>query len=503
MNKRLKVLLGAFVFVALAASFTVSTRLTGQVADPGVVTADAFQTCLNMDVTRDGVITSLDYNTARANLIDPNGFKACWNLTGDAMKKCKAFDVDKNNEVDILDYMTVRQYTLNAANLMTCVDDSEQDAFAQCQNMDVTRDGIITNLDQNTVRAALVDPNSNKNCAILTGDARTKCNALDVDKNDLIELMDYMAVRQYSLNPANLMTCKSTVSACSNPSSTDLLTEMNNQVDSRVNDIVASASTTTIWSKRGTDITPWERNVNAWPMRGEKPLDLTGVSPWNSYGTWRQAGALISPRHVVYAYHYAIPIGKKIGFVGNDNVLVTRTLIASKQVPGTDIQVGVLDSDVPSSISFYPIISRQKLLEYLPPLKAGQRVPKLFSMLALDQRDNVPVKEVYQIGDVSVVHSPYIVKTPNPNGTVTYTYPDRTSRLMTHRDTFDRDLVTGDSGDVGMLVINNRLALFLTHSSPGAGPLHGAFIPQINQVMTDLGGGYQVTEFDLSCFTKP
>lgn len=108
------------------------------------------------------------------------------------------------------------------------------------------------------------------------------------------------------------------------------------------------------------------RNPNCWAY----PLDLTCCSPWNMHPTYRlpggalpyssnhMAGTLISPRHVIFCKHtqYYPPAGCLMRFVTQDNQTVTRTMTAIEETPEGDFAVGILDEDVPASISFAKIL---------------------------------------------------------------------------------------------------------------------------------------------------
>jgi len=82
-------------------------------------------------------------------------------------------------------------------------------------------------------------------------------------------------------------------------------------------------------------------------------FDLSGIGQ-TSTGRW---ATLISPNVVVSANHFAPGAGAIINFYADNNpasVAVQRTVSATNvQVPNTDLWLGVLDADVPSSIKPY------------------------------------------------------------------------------------------------------------------------------------------------------
>ena len=151
--------------------------------------------------------------------------------------------------------------------------------------------------------------------------------------------------------------------------------------------------------------------------------------------------------------------------------------------------MGVLDSDVPSSIAHYPVFSYDEMLQYLSSdstqLIFSPRVP----MLTFDGINTPPGKHAI-IKDVTQASSPPTL--------LFFTNPQTTST----RYAFNESLITGDSGNPGFFVMNNKLVLILTLSTPSQGPTYGTFISDLNQAMTNLGGGYQVERVDLSNFAK-
>jgi hypothetical protein len=67
---------------------------------------------------------------------------------------------------------------------------------------------------------------------------------------------------------------------------------------------------------------------------------------------------------------------------------------------------------------------------------------------------------------------------------------------------FYRDVIPGDSGSPSFVIINNSAVLLTqwTYGGAGQGDEDVYYAPLINAAMTELGGGYQLTEIDLSAF---
>lgn len=229
------------------------------------------------------------------------------------------------------------------------------------------------------------------------------------------------------------------------------------------------------------------RNTGCWAY----DLDLTCISPWNTTGANTMGGTLISPCHIAFANHYRINNGAKIRYVTSNNVTIERTVI--DQINAVDdIQIGILDSDVPSSISFAKILP-SNWSTYLPNLYRNTRYNTNSAglpVMSLDYDKKASIMELHYIADNAGAY----VRWPSQNSNF---YP------------FLEMIIGGDSGSPSFLIINNQLVLILTWTSSIAGPFYGGiYITPLNTAMNTLwtrngrsGGSYTVTPIDLSGFT--
>jgi hypothetical protein len=103
-----------------------------------------------------------------------------------------------------------------------------------------------------------------------------------------------------------------------------------------------------------------QRNTNCWLYATK---GLTGIST-RSCGQGNVAWA-ISPRHVITAHHISQQTNLTICFVAADNTVVTRTNVANTNA-ASDIDVNLLDSDLPPSIQPLPLMSGAAWTNYLP-----------------------------------------------------------------------------------------------------------------------------------------
>lgn len=249
-------------------------------------------------------------------------------------------------------------------------------------------------------------------------------------------------------------------------------------IDNRIAGKTASIAKS-VYTTQNHSTSTYVRNIGCWAS----DLDLTSISPWNSTENNTRAGTLISRRHILFAAHYQINNGATIRFVDNNNNVITRTMINKLTHPSytpyyPDITIGVLDSDVPNSISFAKILPTN-WANYLPNLSVPYRVPAL----VLDQEEKALISEL------SIL-----------NTTAGFNSPDTNSA----RYAFFENLIGGDSGNPAFLIINGELVIITvwTYGSAGVGTSIIYHKDAINTMMASLspGLGYSLTEVSLSGF---
>jgi len=212
------------------------------------------------------------------------------------------------------------------------------------------------------------------------------------------------------------------------------------------------------------------RNPGVWT--GD--LDWTGVDAYNSTGGNQRGGMLISPRHFLMANHYHISNGALVVFVDNDNNVITRTMGDSLQIAGTDLRVGILDSDVPEEIAFYRVFpsnwnSYLKYREYIGIVVSDQENKALTQDWKTFKTD---------LGD-TIIHVPSM---DSPKSEVT------------------EQLVGGDSSSPVFAILNGEMIAMGTHFGANVCPFVSYYHADVNTAMSTLGGGYQLTDVDLSSF---
>ncbi|OWF38018.1 uncharacterized protein LOC110466866 [Mizuhopecten yessoensis] len=270
---------------------------------------------------------------------------------------------------------------------------------------------------------------------------------------------------------------------------TNLFASMVHGVDDRLKRTEAAGTTANvskpIFSKQDHTHKVYQRNPHCWAH----DLDLTPISPWNSYGKTRKAGTLLSPRHAVWARHYSIRVNSTLRFVDRHNNVVDRRVIKTRALYtnasahqsflfGHDMVIGLLDSDVPSTISFAKVLPRN--FTVLMPSRERVRLP-VFS---------TDFEEKALVADFS-----------NMRGTMASLIEPITT--STRHKYYERK-ISGDSGNPSFFIIDDQLVfLFVfTFGGSGSGTSVQHNFNEINSIMEHLGGGYQLTEVDLSRFVS-
>jgi predicted small lipoprotein YifL len=180
-------------------------------------------------------------------------------------------------------------------------------------------------------------------------------------------------------------------------------------------------------------------------------FDLTGVS-WNDTRT----ATAISRNHVVMAAHYIRPTTVPLIFHDRSGGRHIRTLTQVQTLTSVgDIAVGRLNEPLPAGVAHYPLASPQDA--------AVMRLA-----LVTDQTMTVSLHRIGRVsaGRVMLGYDPNIPKT------------------------YNRNLVSGDSGNPAFVISGSGLRLLTTFSTggPGTGPFYGepAISAAVAQTMARL-----------------
>lgn len=247
-----------------------------------------------------------------------------------------------------------------------------------------------------------------------------------------------------------------------------------------INNAISPTKSKTIFSTKNHSTSSYIRDTNSWAYN---IINLTSVSVWNSINGSARCGTLISPRHIIYAAHYPLATGSNIRFVDINNNVITRQITNKLTASDNknyypDYEIAVLDSDVPNTITpvrFLPDNWTTKLTSIVPELGS---IPTIYT----NQNEEVLTSEWVK-----------------DDGMVRCAAPSAQSR-----QSFFSLLVAGDSGHPCFIILPGSTTPIIltvwTYGISGSGTSLFRHKTSINSLMSSLGGGYQLTEADLSAF---
>ena len=218
-------------------------------------------------------------------------------------------------------------------------------------------------------------------------------------------------------------------------------------------------------------------STNFW-LKSAQGLSATAIGLSNYYGA-QLLVTMISPRHCLYANHAHLPPGRFIAaFLDTNNSVFWRTNVENIFV-GNDTSVGILDSDLPPSVGYLPVLP-SNYTNYLP-------ANNLSSIQGIGMNQQM-----------TLFGQPMTLGTPFINWSPTNTAP---FGLTTNWNVL---IVGGDSSDPEMLLIGNQLVLASHNFHSTDGPNYASQINLINQDMhylstnNGVGTDYQITPFSMT-----
>lgn len=275
-------------------------------------------------------------------------------------------------------------------------------------------------------------------------------------------------------------------------SSRDLLKTLSNQIDPIIENLTANDNTLKLFSTEQpngiccqganstTPINPvYTRNTNCWA----KNIDTSPISIWNNGGGYPEpehaggsggTGLLITRKHIILAHHFRMKVGSKLIFVDMNNNTYVRTLQNVERIIRranfTDIVIGVLDSDLPSSVSHMKILDPHIANKFAIELRT-KRIP-VFLM-------NVE-RKVF-VGEL-INQSGFQFRISNDP-----TNPSKRREFYPFNSNFGYAMNFGDSGNTCSIVYNNKLIHVFHFMFPNFGSEAYPYINEINQAINSLG----------------
>lgn len=274
-----------------------------------------------------------------------------------------------------------------------------------------------------------------------------------------------------------------------------------------------------IWSERNDSAASYRWNPDCWAAGLS---NICCLSPYNTQTGVGGGGALITPRHAVFCHHlgYHPRVGTKIRYVKSDNTTEEVTVeavlphpyTAGWTIAPTDIVICKFDRDV--SVPFAKVLPADPS-PYMPSIPATQN--EAYSPVASTALSvGVPYVRACHTSQTKKLATSVIrelADSPLPNirpgepssggiyggvrhitGTTDYRFSDIGGNA------FGQVLTPGASGAPAFIIVNNELVAVNVWSSPTGGTAFYTYATTINAMLDELGGGYNLTEVNLTEF---
>lgn len=232
------------------------------------------------------------------------------------------------------------------------------------------------------------------------------------------------------------------------------------------------------------------RNPSCW-LNGVTNISCFSPAQLSGANWWQRAGTLITPRHVLFAKHFAPAIitnGTPLVFVAADNTVIRRNVMQYALHPWTDIAIGLLNADVPANILPAKVLPKDYATYF------DIAATPLYSV-GLDQQEKALVKRAAFLTTTLIAENNVIVGSYKNITTLDDPNNDYTS--------FNELMITGDSGNPWFVIIDNELAVLTAWYFGGqaaGGPFISDQFDKVNELINTLspGQGYALTPVDLA-----
>lgn len=226
-----------------------------------------------------------------------------------------------------------------------------------------------------------------------------------------------------------------------------------------------------------------------------KGFDFSCVSPWNSGAGALRAGTAISPRHIIFANHFALWPGVRMVFIGEDGGVCPCSITKTKRIGKTDIMIGLLDYELtpnirPAKVMPSDWIAHIGSVTNFPIVTFNQCEQLLYSKLTVVLTNGVPASVWNQ--RVCETNAPIGISIGDDAEGRTVNVPE----FAIQRKGMIR---VGDSGNPAFMIFRGEPVLMycLLSGGVGRGPWIHQRLNEIQAAMDELEPGYRLNVVDL------
>lgn len=274
-----------------------------------------------------------------------------------------------------------------------------------------------------------------------------------------------------------------------------------------------------LWAYRNDSQSSYTWNRGCWAYG---VANIGCMSPYNTYTGVGGGGALITPRHAVFCHHlgYYPRVGTKVRYVRSDNTTEEVTVEAVKAHPYTagwiiakqDIVICKYDRDI--SVPFAKVLPADPS-GYFPSVATTDTAmynAAIGTLLSIGS-PYILACHTSQTKKLAVSAITVLPNTPTPRyepgenpPAIEYSGVKHITGASDFRfsdiggNPLGQTPSVGASGAPAFIVINNELVITNVWTTPTVGYGFYTDATIVNGMLDDLGGGYNLTEVDLSEF---
>lgn len=225
---------------------------------------------------------------------------------------------------------------------------------------------------------------------------------------------------------------------------------------------------------------------------------LSTGSNTDTAGVGQQSATVISPRHVVSAWHHRPP---RVYWLASDGSIVFRNIASWQQVGTTDIAIGYVNTDIPATVTPIKVLPAT-WLNYMPHYNAD--LPVIYLDSGDDATGSSQPHRRAAIGQMDLIGTFTVSSVTNP--AMIIDQPTKATRLAFWNTSASPQILFRSGSPIFVVNGTTPILLGCWHAASGSTyaifPFLSNYIAEINAAMTALHGStqYQLQTVDLSAF---